>query len=101
MLWLQVLKRRKGFVRIALQTGASIVPIFAFGETDLFETYVPAPHSTMAKLQRLSHKYWGTSQPIFKGSGIFTDSGLLPFRSPLTTVVGAPIAVTKMDSNEV
>eukprot|EP00878_Enallax_costatus_P012435 GHUV01012986.1.p1 GENE.GHUV01012986.1~~GHUV01012986.1.p1 ORF type:complete len:306 (+),score=55.98 GHUV01012986.1:153-1070(+) len=96
-----VLKRRKGFVRIALQTGASIVPIFGFGETDLFETYVPAPHSTMAKFQRLSHKYWGTSQPIFKGSGIFTDSGLLPFRSPLTTVVGAPIPVTKLDPKEV
>lgn len=55
----------------------------------------------MAKLQRLSHKYWGTSQPIFKGSGVFTDSGLLPYRAPITTVVGAPIPVTQMDPKQV
>eukprot|EP00879_Flechtneria_rotunda_P004449 GHRR01004700.1.p5 GENE.GHRR01004700.1~~GHRR01004700.1.p5 ORF type:complete len:100 (+),score=39.92 GHRR01004700.1:1534-1833(+) len=54
-----------------------------------------------AKLQRLSHKYWGTSQPVFRGSGVFTDSGLLPFRKPLTTVVGSPIPVTQMDPKQV
>ncbi|KAF8065725.1 DGAT2B [Scenedesmus sp. PABB004] len=88
-----VLKRRKGFARVALQTGASLVPVFAFGETDLFETYVPPPGSLLSRLQRLSHRYWGTSQPLFRGAGIFADSGLLPLRRPLTTVVGAPIPV--------
>lgn len=56
LLLLQILKRRKGFVRIALQTGASLVPVFGFGETDLFETYVPPPNSLLAKAQRFSHK---------------------------------------------
>ncbi|WIA37057.1 hypothetical protein OEZ86_014034 [Tetradesmus obliquus] len=96
-----ILKRRKGFVRIALQTGASLVPVFGFGETDLFETYVPPPNSLLAKAQRFSHKYWGTSQPLFKGSGVFADWGLLPFRAPLTTVVGAPIPVAAMDPKAV
>lgn len=31
------LSRRKGFVRLALQTGAGLVPVFSFGENDLFE----------------------------------------------------------------
>jgi hypothetical protein len=55
-LLLQILRRRKGFVRIALQTGASLVPVFGFGETDLFETYVPPPNSLLAKVQRFSHR---------------------------------------------
>ena len=29
------LRKRKGFVRIALQTGASLVPSLAYGENDL------------------------------------------------------------------
>jgi 2-acylglycerol O-acyltransferase 2 len=52
----QILKRRKGFARIAVQTGASLVPVFAFGETDLFETFLAKPGSWGHKLQQLSHK---------------------------------------------
>lgn len=43
------------------------------------------------------HRIWGTSQPLFRGTGVFTDSGLLPLRRPLTTVVGAPLPVTAVD----
>lgn len=47
-----VLGRRKGFVRIAVETGASLVPVISFGENDLFETFLPNPKSILARFQR-------------------------------------------------
>lgn len=45
----------------------------------------------------IRRRYWGTSQPLFRGNGVFSDSGLLPLQHPLTVVVGAPIPVQKVD----
>lgn len=78
-------------MRVALDAGASLVPVVCFGETSLFHTWIPAPTSWVAKAQRLSHKLWGTSQPIFEGRGLFADRGKIPLKRPLTMVVGAPI----------
>ena len=47
-----VLQRRKGFVRIALQTGASLVPVLNFGENELFNTVRPQPKSGLQRFQR-------------------------------------------------
>lgn len=47
----QVLNKRKGFIKLALQTGAQLVPVLAFGETDLFEISQPTPGSLMHKIQ--------------------------------------------------
>lgn len=44
---------------------------------------------------------WGTSQPLFRGAGVLSERGLLPLRRPLTTVVGAPIPVARLDAAEV
>ena len=32
-----IIKNRKGFVKIAIQNGADLVPIYAFGENELFD----------------------------------------------------------------
>ena len=42
----------QGFVRVAVQTGASLVPVLSFGENDLFTTYRPDKASRLAKVQR-------------------------------------------------
>ncbi|KAK9823573.1 hypothetical protein WJX72_003923 [[Myrmecia] bisecta] len=90
-----VLSRRKGFVRVAMETGASLVPVIAFGEVDLFDTIKPPPSSRIARLQKWVEKTWGVTFPIAHGEGIVAGSGLLPRRKPLHIVVGAPIHLDK------
>ncbi|KAI8471034.1 MAG: diacylglycerol acyltransferase [Monoraphidium minutum] len=92
-----ILGRRKGFARLALQAGADLVPVACFGESDLFHVYVPAPGSLGHKFQSVSHHFLPGRQPLFWGDGVFADPGLLPLARPLTTVVGAPIAVAKWE----
>ena len=80
-----VLRDRKGFVKLAMQQGASLVPVYAFGETSLYK------HSQAGITWRkwLSHKF-GVAIPLLYG-----EYGLLPYRVPVTLVFGEPIATVK------
>ncbi|KAI2801885.1 2-acylglycerol O-acyltransferase 1 [Blomia tropicalis] len=92
------LKRRKGFVRLAIKHGASLVPVLSFGENDLLNT----PHkedSLYNRIQEKIIKFISYPIPIFFGRGVFQYTiGLLPFRKPITTIVGKPID-TKRNEN--
>lgn len=88
-----LLKRRKGFVRIALQTGTHLVPIIAFGETDLFD--VSEPTGIWLKLQQLILSVTKFAIPSISGAGFWSGSGPLPKALPLTTVVGKPVMIKK------
>jgi len=92
-----VLKKRKGFVRLALQTGSHLVPVFAFGENELYDQ-VPNPRgSRLRTIQEKFKNKFGFSLPLFFGRGIFLyDYGMLPQRRKLLTVVGSPIAVPQI-----
>ncbi|MFH4977415.1 hypothetical protein AB6A40_004124 [Gnathostoma spinigerum] len=94
-----LLKKRKGFVKLALKTGAYLVPMYNFGENDLFVQLENQRGSSLRAIQVFLRPYLGFSTPLFHGRGIFNYTiGLLPFRRPIHTVVGAPIPVQKMEN---
>ncbi|KAF5835444.1 diacylglycerol acyltransferase [Dunaliella salina] len=89
-----IIKKRKGFVRMALQTGASLVPVMAFGETSLFQIKSPAPGSLVDRIQKLVKRLTGFAIPVLEGDGFWYGAKvllLLPRCLPVTTVVGAPL----------
>ncbi|KAI1083595.1 diacylglycerol acyltransferase-domain-containing protein [Whalleya microplaca] len=91
-----ILKERKGFVKIAVRTGADLVPVLAFGENNLYDQLQPHEHPVMHKIQMFVLKVWKFTLPFLHGRGIFNyDVGLMPYRRPLNVVVGAPIKVTQ------
>ncbi|XP_033996104.1 diacylglycerol O-acyltransferase 2-like [Trematomus bernacchii] len=86
-----VMRQRKGFVRVALEFGADLVPVYAFGENNLFKQVVLSEGSLGRRLQELFKKIMGFAPCLFVGEYI----GILPYRNPITTVVGSPISVPK------
>ncbi|KFM70166.1 2-acylglycerol O-acyltransferase 2-A, partial [Stegodyphus mimosarum] len=91
-----VLKRRKGFVRLAIKHGASLVPVFGFGENDLFDQLDNPPGSSLRKIQDRLKTYLGFSLPIVHGRGIFQyNFGMLPYRKPINVIIGKPIDVER------
>lgn len=102
-----VLENRKGFVREAIISGADLVPILAFGETDLYasvklEEVASSTWfvSAFKSFRRLVARTTGVSTPIFRGRGIFLkDIGLMPLRKPVNLVVGAPVETPRVDKD--
>ncbi|XP_056681901.1 2-acylglycerol O-acyltransferase 2-like [Monodelphis domestica] len=89
-----LLRNRKGFVKLALLHGASLLPIFSFGENELFDQMDNPSGSWLRWIQEKLQKVMGISLPVFHGRGLFQYSfGLLPYRRQITTVVGKPIKV--------
>ncbi|XP_053130279.1 diacylglycerol O-acyltransferase 2-like isoform X2 [Hemicordylus capensis] len=94
-----VLKKRKGFVRMALQHGAHLVPAFSFGENDLFQQVVFEEGTWMKALQNRFRRILGFSPCLFYGRGVTSihSRGFLPFPRPVTTVIGGPVPVPKIE----
>lgn len=98
-----VLRRRKGFIKLAVRTGADLVPVLAFGENDLYEQVRSDHHPIIHKLQMLVKQTMGFTIPLFHARGVFNyDVGLMPYRRPLNIVVGRPIPVVQQkDRNKI
>lgn len=91
-----VLKRRKGFVKMAIRTGADLVPVLAFGENDLYDQFQADEHPRIHRFQLLVKKILGFTIPLFHARGVFNyDVGMMPYRRPLNVVVGRPIRVSQ------
>ncbi|KAF2765170.1 diacylglycerol acyltransferase [Teratosphaeria nubilosa] len=89
-----VLKRRKGFVKLAIRTGADLIPTLAFGENDIYDQFDANAHPWVHKGQLLVKKLMGFTVPLFHARGVFNyDVGMMPYRRPINIVVGKPIAI--------
>eukprot|EP00924_Labyrinthula_sp_SR-Ha-C_P006256 maker-scaffold_31-snap-gene-1.1-mRNA-1 protein AED:0.01 eAED:0.01 QI:114/1/1/1/1/1/2/102/459 len=87
---------RKGFVRVALNNRAELIPVLGFGETDVYDSYVYDKKTWVRKFQVWFKRNVGFAPPLFNGRGIFNYSiGLLPYRRPIFTVVGKPVEFPK------
>ena len=83
-----VINKRLGFVKLALETGAWLVPSYSFGENNCYEqlsTKLPAVKKFQAKFQRVL----GLSLPLV--------TNLIPKKSKIATVFGAPIPCTRIE----
>lgn len=86
-----VMRQRKGFVRMALEFGADLVPVYSFGENELFRQVIFSEGSLGRRLQDLFKKIMGFAPCLFVGEHM----AFLPYRTPITIVVGSPISVPK------
>ncbi|KAG2426507.1 hypothetical protein HXX76_011734 [Chlamydomonas incerta] len=82
---LVVYSGHQGFVRLALEEGAWLVPVLAIGETLQLANLISAPD-----LQRATYKRLGFPVPFILAGrwGVTT----LPLRNPLVYVLGKPLA---------
>ncbi|KAF3423505.1 hypothetical protein E2986_13092 [Frieseomelitta varia] len=81
-----LIKRRKGFVKLALKNGAPLVPVCSFGETNLFDQVSFPEGSFMNKLQNYIRKKIGIAPVIPIGRGFFQY-----------TFVGSPMELPKIE----
>ncbi|XP_042206558.1 2-acylglycerol O-acyltransferase 1-like isoform X2 [Homarus americanus] len=88
------LNKRKGFCKMALRHGASLVPMFSFGENEIYDQIANPEGSFVRRFQNALQKLIGLAPCMFIGRGVFQYSlGIVPFRKPIYTVVGTPIDV--------
>lgn len=64
-----VLKKRKGFVKLAIRQGADLVPVLAFGENDLYEQFDSTKHPHVHRAQLMVKKMLGFTVPLFHARG--------------------------------
>jgi len=93
-----ILHRRKGWIKLALRHGTSLIPTFSFGENAIYDQ-VPNPKgSFLRNFQEWLMKVVGFAPVLFLGRGVFQyNFGIIPHRRPIHVVVGKPIPVEKVE----
>jgi 2-acylglycerol O-acyltransferase 2 len=91
------LGKRKGFVKLALETGSPLVPTYGFGETNVYHNLADG-RPWLQRYLRWSQKKLGFALPLIHGRGYFNyHFGVLPHRHPIVVVVGMPLEVPRIE----
>ncbi|KAH9967142.1 DAGAT-domain-containing protein [Russula dissimulans] len=93
------LRKRLGFIKLAIREGADLVPVFSFGENDIYEQMPNEKGTPLYKVQKKFQNVFGFTLPLFHGRGILNYNwGLLPYRRQIIAVIGRPVHVKKRDN---
>lgn len=92
------LRKRFGFVKLAIQTGAQLVPAFTFGQCNTYKYWRLGPPLCSLKVVAAIASVMKVAPMIFLGKW----GSPIPHQAPMNTVVGKAIPVNKNDnpSNE-
>lgn len=92
-----IIKKRLGFIKLALRNGSPLVPVFSFGENDIWAQLPNPEGSLLRKFQDFMRRWTTVVPPFLHGRGIFQYSyGIIPFRRSIVSVVGKPIDCPKI-----
>ena len=82
-----ILKNRDGIFKLALETGSSLVPVYTFGNNNIYNS--------------LSWDLFGILDNFKKITGLWLPRGyFLPMRHNFVSVIGKPITVEKLSKDD-
>lgn len=93
------LERRKGFVKLALETGAHLVPVFAFGQNNVISHQLKL--NGLQTTYQIGRSKWEKWIKVFlKSCSVlpYARYCVMPYSTPITVVVGSPIPVEKVEN---
>ncbi|XP_045365131.1 acyl-CoA wax alcohol acyltransferase 2 [Camelus bactrianus] len=94
-----VLKNRMGFIRMALRHGVALIPAYTFGETELYNQHIFTPGGLVNRFQKWFQSMVHIYPCAFYGRGFTENSwGFLPYARPVTTIVGKPLPMPKIEN---
>ncbi|KAG1738947.1 diacylglycerol acyltransferase-domain-containing protein [Suillus lakei] len=77
---------------------ADLVPVFSFGENDIYNQMPNEKGTTIYALQKKFQNMFGFTLPLFHGRGLLNyNLGLMPYRRRIVSVIGRPIHVQRCE----
>ena len=92
------IRSRKDFIRMALKSGASLVPVLSFGESGIVNVRPSEPRSQLRQCQEFVRSVLKVPFPLISGRDMALHAGgFLPIKTSINVVVGKPIEVQRVE----